>query len=261
MHRPSPLQRIRIDEGDLPAYVQVKRWLRQRIEDGTFARSQRLPSQHELASTLNVSRITIVRALQDLEHEGWVEGRQGVGTFVVAGSRELSMTKVDQLYKQTFQSEQSPIHEIVALERLDGPPEHVVETLTADTPVWRIARTRLRNATTVAYEEAFIPERFVPNPASLRDLEHNLLFDYLTRTCAVPIHTTRVYLSATRLEGEAVQCIDAQDGEPGLLIRRVSYTSDGRVVSVSLNYLPADASAYFFEFEHERNHGAHEHSG
>ncbi len=58
--------------------------LRQRIEDGSYPPDTRLPSEHELASTLGVSRPIVRDALGRLREQGIVYSRQGAGTFVQA---------------------------------------------------------------------------------------------------------------------------------------------------------------------------------
>lgn len=52
------------------------------IEAGKFARDSKLPSEAELCRRFSVSRITVRRAVADLEGMGMVRRRQGRGTFV-----------------------------------------------------------------------------------------------------------------------------------------------------------------------------------
>src|SRR5689334_6047552 len=43
---------------------------------------ERFLSDHQLARASNLSRPTVRRALDELQKEGWIERRQGLGTFV-----------------------------------------------------------------------------------------------------------------------------------------------------------------------------------
>lgn len=52
------------------------------IEAGNFSRDSKLPSEAELCRRFGVSRITVRRAVADLESMGMVRRRQGRGTFV-----------------------------------------------------------------------------------------------------------------------------------------------------------------------------------
>lgn len=58
--------------------------LRQRIEAGNYPPDTRLPSEHELAANLGVSRPIVRDALGRLREQGIVYSRQGAGTFVQA---------------------------------------------------------------------------------------------------------------------------------------------------------------------------------
>jgi DNA-binding transcriptional MocR family regulator len=61
--------------------------LRSRITHGELRAHMRLPSERALATQLNVSRVTVVRALTRLRLEGLLVTRHGSGTFVAATDR------------------------------------------------------------------------------------------------------------------------------------------------------------------------------
>src|SRR4051794_19095688 len=56
--------------------------LREQIARREHAPGAPLPTEEALCEQFGVSRITVRRALQDLETQGFVERRHGVGTFV-----------------------------------------------------------------------------------------------------------------------------------------------------------------------------------
>jgi GntR family transcriptional regulator of arabinose operon len=66
----------------IPKYRQVYNSLRAEITAGTFDMARRLPSEADLVKTFGASRITVGRALRDLQQEGLVERRAGSGTYV-----------------------------------------------------------------------------------------------------------------------------------------------------------------------------------
>jgi GntR family transcriptional regulator, arabinose operon transcriptional repressor len=68
--------------GGLPKHRQVYNALRAEIAAGSFRSGQRLPSEADLVKTFGASRITIGRALRDLQQEGLIERRAGSGTYV-----------------------------------------------------------------------------------------------------------------------------------------------------------------------------------
>src|ERR1700755_798541 len=68
---------------------EVAATLRGRIAHGEFRPGTRLPSERALAARLNVSRVTVVRALTRLRLGGLVVTRPGSGTFVATTDRLL----------------------------------------------------------------------------------------------------------------------------------------------------------------------------
>lgn len=64
----------------------VQTWLREGIRSGRFAPGSRLPSEGDLIARFRVSRITITRAMRDLQAAGLIERRVGSGSFVARHS-------------------------------------------------------------------------------------------------------------------------------------------------------------------------------
>ncbi|KAB1139312.1 GntR family transcriptional regulator [Streptomyces luteolifulvus] len=69
-------------EVEAPKYVRLAQTIQQRIEDGTYAPGTRVPSENQLVQSFGMSRPTVVRALELLKRDGWLESRQGYGTIV-----------------------------------------------------------------------------------------------------------------------------------------------------------------------------------
>jgi GntR family transcriptional regulator, arabinose operon transcriptional repressor len=67
---------------DRPKYRQVYAALRRDIESGRLKRGDRVPSEAELVRAFGASRITVGRAVRELQRAGLVERRAGSGTYV-----------------------------------------------------------------------------------------------------------------------------------------------------------------------------------
>ena len=81
-----------------PMYKQVTDQIKDAIAIGDLKPNDRLPSVRELSEALKVSAITIKRAYFDLETEGYILTRAGLGSFVAEVSRDaLRSRKLDEL--------------------------------------------------------------------------------------------------------------------------------------------------------------------
>src|SRR5260370_11419078 len=67
---------------DVPFYKQIYDGYRSAILTGRLRPGERLPSSRTLAAELNISRLPVVNAFEQLLHEGYIEGRAGSGTYV-----------------------------------------------------------------------------------------------------------------------------------------------------------------------------------
>ena len=65
-----------------PLYAQISNRLRVAIAAGELQPGTGLPSVRQLAGQLRINPATVVQAYRDLEAEGFVDMRQGAGTFV-----------------------------------------------------------------------------------------------------------------------------------------------------------------------------------
>src|SRR5438046_9501373 len=68
--------------GAAPKYHRIYTALRHAIQSGRWTPGARLPSEAQLVHTFGASRITVGRAVRDLQTAGLVERRVGSGTYV-----------------------------------------------------------------------------------------------------------------------------------------------------------------------------------
>ncbi|WP_455749393.1 GntR family transcriptional regulator [Paraclostridium bifermentans] len=71
-----------------PLYEQIKNQIKNQILDSTLKQGEGLPSIRNFAKELKVSIITIKRAYEELEKEGFIETIAGRGTFVSMQNKE-----------------------------------------------------------------------------------------------------------------------------------------------------------------------------
>jgi GntR family transcriptional regulator len=67
----------------LSPYLQLMQQVRQALRVGLLESEEQLPPVREVVAKLAINPNTVLKAYRGLEYEGLVEGRPGVGTFVV----------------------------------------------------------------------------------------------------------------------------------------------------------------------------------
>jgi GntR family transcriptional regulator len=66
----------------VPTYLQLVQQVRQSVRLGILGPGDQLPTVKEVVSSLAINPNTVLKAYRELDLEGLVEGRRGVGTFV-----------------------------------------------------------------------------------------------------------------------------------------------------------------------------------
>jgi GntR family transcriptional regulator/MocR family aminotransferase len=87
--------------------------LRRAVLDRRLLPGQRLPSSRALAAQLRLARATVTAALAELEGEGWVEARQGAGTWVSSELAGLVPTQDPRSGRPRRPSPAAPLVDLV----------------------------------------------------------------------------------------------------------------------------------------------------
>ena len=81
-------------------YARVKQHLKDGLAAGIWAPGALMPSEAELVARFGVSRMTVNRALKELQAEGLVQRTQGVGTFAAPLHRVSSTLTIRDLQEE-----------------------------------------------------------------------------------------------------------------------------------------------------------------
>jgi len=83
-----------------PIYDQIKRGVREEIIKGKLKEGDTLPSIREMASQIRVNPNTVARAYRELEMEGTIMARQGLGYIVVSDGEKVRDSVFDNLSEE-----------------------------------------------------------------------------------------------------------------------------------------------------------------
>ena len=104
---------------DVPIYEQIKQQVKSAILSGELQEEEALPSLRTLAKELKISVLTITRAYNELEEEGFVKNLQGRGCFVMGRGSEL-------IREQMICKIENDLTEAISTARLaDLPPDEL----------------------------------------------------------------------------------------------------------------------------------------
>ncbi|MFB8244995.1 GntR family transcriptional regulator [Streptomyces sp. NPDC001046] len=141
-----------------PKYWHLKTVLSQAL-DSEFAVGEILPNERDLAARFGVARATLRQALEQLELEGRLQRRRGVGTTVAPPRMGVSLGTGPHTWPGGPDDAWQPVDCTAAV-----PPASVAGTLETrdDEPVHVVRRFRVSHGRPVAAELLYIPESSVP---------------------------------------------------------------------------------------------------
>lgn len=96
-----------------PIYLQIKNQIKAQIITGSLKTGEKLPSIRFMAKELRVSMITVKRAFDELELDGFINSVQGKGNFVAHQNKEL-------IREEYLKRIESKLQEAVELGRIAG---------------------------------------------------------------------------------------------------------------------------------------------
>lgn len=73
---------VLLNGSSTPLYEQIMNAIKENVKSGTLEAEEQLPSVRQLSKELGVSILTVKKAYDTLEAEGFIVVRQGLGTFV-----------------------------------------------------------------------------------------------------------------------------------------------------------------------------------
>ncbi len=115
----------------IPVYEQLVGQIKQEILDGELTEGAMLPSVRHLSAELRISALTVKKAYDRLEEEGFVNTVHGKGTFVTATNRQLAVEARRRAVEEDF-SVAVQRAKLLGLE--DGEIREIVEIFLLESP-------------------------------------------------------------------------------------------------------------------------------
>ncbi len=97
------MQIIISNNADKPIYEQITSQVKAMIMNGELQAGDTIPSVRSLAKTLHVSVITVRKAYEELQRDGFIETAVGRGSFVSAQNKEFYKEQQQRLAEEHLQ--------------------------------------------------------------------------------------------------------------------------------------------------------------
>lgn len=227
-----------ISQAAEPLYQRAYRAIAEEIASGVLHPGDRLPSERALCDELGVSRATVRRAIEQLEHDGLLTSR-GRGS-VVAGD-----ALVEPLNTLISLSELGRMRGLVATARVLAAhvrPATIDEAdafaIAPGAEVFELRRLRMLDEVPISLDHNRIPLRRLPGAAEL-DFTTGSLYAELEREGHAPVRAD-YELEARGADPDEAELLGLAAGVPVLSATTVAIDEDNRVLDLGRTVYRAD---------------------
>ncbi|MCW7540187.1 GntR family transcriptional regulator [Aquabacterium sp. A7-Y] len=245
-----------VSDGDrlapaLTLHSQIREALRAPILSGAWQPHDRVPSESALMAQYGVSRITVRRALGDLEKERLIFRVPGKGSFVAQTKSCQTLGRLQGFAEAMEALGHETYNRIVSL-RCVAASAQVAERLrlAPGTAVTEIRRVRHLDRVPVSLDLSWLPAQLGERLAH-EDLATRDIFSILENDCATPLGHADLVIDATLADAAIAPLLQVPAGAPVLRIERLTYTDRDRPIDYEHLYCRVDNFQYRLRLHRE----------
>ena len=218
--------------------MSIREVLLKEMKTGIYAECERLPRETVLSEELGISRTQLRDVLPDLEREGFITRRHGIGTVInrhvlnVRNRMDIETEFLDIIRQNGHEAAMSYIEVIESTATAN-----MAEKLFIDegTPVIRIRLVCSADGKPAIYCEDVLEQRLVT-----KDYTHEnyqvIVFKFLEKFCDVEAYMDLTHLHAVLADDETAEKLEVEKGTPLLNMEEIDYDIDGNPIFYSRQY-------------------------
>lgn len=222
-----------------PLHRRVRDTIADDVAAGKYHAGARLPSERKLSDELNVSRLTLRRALKSLVDDGILQAHAGRGWFVSAGPigepANVLMSFSDLAKERGFTASSKILHQTIRPASLDEAEDLAIAP---GSELLDLRRVRLLDDMAIAIDHSRVPTTVAPSVTSI-DFTQASLYAILREAGAEPVHCTAT-VEAVPADTEQASLLYVEVGAPLLHFSQVTVDRTGRPVDLNEVYYRGD---------------------
>jgi GntR family transcriptional regulator, histidine utilization repressor len=216
-------------------YATVKASLRERIARGGWQPGVKLPSERELVQEFGCARMTVHRALRELEEEGLIERRQGSGSFVAELHPLSNLLRVRDISEEIRERGHTHSTRVLGVAREKaGASVAAAMRLPKGTPVFHVQLVHCESGVPIQLEDRHVNPRLAPDLLACDFTQvtpSHVLFEH------APLTEAEQVIEAVLATKEQAQLLEVAEGSALLMVSRRT-VSQGAVASIARLYHP-----------------------
>ena len=213
-------------------FARIKQHLKEGLAAGRWPPGALMPSEAELVALFGVSRMTVNRALRELQAQGLVQRSQGVGTFA-APLHQVSSTLTIRDLQEEISARGHLHHAVVHLQRSEPAPEPLAAQLgvAVGTEVFHTLIVHHENGLPLQCEDRFVNPACAPGYLEA-DFTQTTPTRYLFEHTA--LWRAQYTIESARATVQEAQLLGIAQDEPCLVVVRRTFSRDAAITIARL---------------------------
>ena len=221
-------------------YLEVVNVLLEDLKSGQYPPGSKLPSEDELAQEFSVSRVTLREALRVLEEDGWINRRQGSGTFVrdkraVPIQNLSSIVSISTIFKRAGLEDRFTK---VGLKKIPA-NQRIAERLQIGSgeEIWEMERVRTIGDKPAIYSFDYFPASFIPfgEENRLNDYKHSL-YHFLSEVCGQTSDDGECWFKPIMSDKKLSAILNINFHTPLMYVETIDFNVDKQPILYSPSY-------------------------
>ncbi|GLC90100.1 GntR family transcriptional regulator [Lysinibacillus piscis] len=230
-------------------YEEVMAHIRELIKKQNLHAGARIPNEAELCDILDVSRITIRRAIKELIAEGVLEVVRGKGTFVKASKTQLHLLNLKGFTEGLSAEERNIQKTIISKKRVDNPEIGVKHFAGRYSEFIELVRKVYDGDGYLSLDYAYLPTELYPNIEGKID-DQTSTFRVMKTEYHVKFAKVKKEIEYTLPTLEICEHLEINKISPVVRVKKVIYNDQNEPVHYSNYYLTASRVKFYIEAEY-----------
>ncbi|MBJ7222899.1 MULTISPECIES: GntR family transcriptional regulator [unclassified Brenneria] len=225
-----------------PLYVRFVQTVQQALQAGEIRQGDFLPSERELSEWLGISRITVRKALSELESLQVVIRTRGYGTYI-SDQMEYYLKEAQGFTQQVQQQGKKPGTEWLCKSVVNCREEIAKRLkLPVGSEVFCLKRIRYIDDEPLSIAESYVPVAFIHD---VDDITLSL-YAYFRSQNRSPVRT-RSWVSAQLADKSMHESLKLNSGAAVLVVKQLAFDRSNIPIEYSISYCRADTYVFVSE--------------
>ncbi len=214
-----------------PLYEQIKDYLLTGIQNGVFQPGDRIPSERDLSEQFKVSRLTVNKAVKELERVGVVYAQVGKGTFISSVVYQQQLNYLTGFTDEMRSRGYSSSSKVLSAQTVAAPDDiALILNVMPGARLLQLRRVRMADDQPVAIETANLVGNRCSDLLEKHDFSIESLYQVLREEYGIILTYAEQSIEARMPTREELTILALKPTNPILSMTRVVFTEDKRPI-------------------------------